>query len=114
MIALDVDLEDLVPYIDWGPFFQTWDLAGKFPQILDDEVVGETAREVYADGQKMLAQLIAQQWVQAIEKTGSTDPLAIARAMEGARYEGITGEVWVREDNHQLMQPLYVSSYNFV
>jgi len=65
VIALDVDLEDLVPYIDWGPFFQTWDLAGKFPQILDDDVVGETAREVYADGQKMLAQLIAQQWVQA-------------------------------------------------
>jgi 5-methyltetrahydrofolate--homocysteine methyltransferase len=65
VIALDVDLEDLVEYIDWGPFFQTWDLAGKFPQILDDEVVGETAREVYADGQKMLAQLIAQQWVQA-------------------------------------------------
>jgi len=48
--------------------------------------------------------------VQAIEKTGSTDPLAIARTMEGARYEGITGEVWVREDNHQLMQPLYVST----
>ncbi len=48
--------------------------------------------------------------VQAIDKTGSTDPLAIARTMEGARYQGITGEVWVREDNHQLMQPLYVST----
>ncbi len=48
--------------------------------------------------------------VQAIEKTGSTDPLAIARTMEGARYKGITGEVWVREDNHQLMQPLFVST----
>jgi len=48
--------------------------------------------------------------VQAIEKTGSTDPLTIARALEGARYEGITGEVWIREDNHQLMQPLYVST----
>lgn len=48
--------------------------------------------------------------VRAIEKTGSTDPLLVARAMEGARYEGITGEVWVRQDNHQLMQPLYVST----
>ncbi len=48
--------------------------------------------------------------VQAIEKTGSTDPLTIARALEGARREGITGEVWIREDNHQLMQPLYVST----
>lgn len=48
--------------------------------------------------------------VQAIEKTGSTDPLKIARAMEGSRYQGITGEVWIREDNHQLLQPLYVST----
>jgi len=48
--------------------------------------------------------------VQAIEKTQSTDPLKIARAMEGSRYEGITGEVWIREDNHQLLQPLYVST----
>jgi branched-chain amino acid transport system substrate-binding protein len=48
--------------------------------------------------------------VQAIEKTQSTDPLKIARALEGARYKGITGEVWVREDNHQLVQPLYVST----
>ncbi len=48
--------------------------------------------------------------VRAIEETGSTDPLAIARAMEGARYEGITGEVSIREDNHQLLQPLYVST----
>ncbi len=48
--------------------------------------------------------------VQAIEKTATTDPLAIALALEGARYQGITGEVWVREDNHQLLQPLYVST----
>ncbi len=48
--------------------------------------------------------------VQAIEKNATTDPLAIALALEGARYQGITGEVWVREDNHQLLQPLYVST----
>lgn len=48
--------------------------------------------------------------VQAIDNTGSTDPLKVARAMEGARYEGVTGEVWIREDNHQLLQPLYVST----
>ena len=48
--------------------------------------------------------------VEAIEKSGSTDPLTIARALEGARREGVTGEVWIREDNHQLMQPLYVST----
>ena len=65
VMALDVDLEDLCAYIDWGPFFQTWDLAGKFPQILDDEVVGETARNVFADAQMMLETLVAQEWVQA-------------------------------------------------
>ena len=65
IMAFDVDLDDLRPYIDWGPFFQTWDLAGKFPQILEDEVVGETARGVYADAQTMLDQLISQEWIQA-------------------------------------------------
>ncbi|HRP96096.1 MAG TPA: vitamin B12 dependent-methionine synthase activation domain-containing protein, partial [Rhodocyclaceae bacterium] len=65
VIALDVELEELRAYIDWGPFFQTWDLAGSFPKILDDAVVGETARSVYHDAQEMLEDLIAQQWVQA-------------------------------------------------
>ncbi len=63
--AIDVDLADLVDYIDWGPFFQTWDLAGRFPAILDDEVVGETARGVFADGKAMLDKLIAENWLQA-------------------------------------------------
>ena len=65
VVALDVDLEDLLPYIDWGPFFQTWDLAGRFPQILDDETVGETARGVFDDAQRMLGQLVREQWLQA-------------------------------------------------
>ncbi|MFT4173614.1 MAG: methionine synthase [Rhodocyclaceae bacterium] len=59
----EVDLAALAPYIDWGPFFQTWDLAGRFPAILDDDVVGETARSVYADAQKMLAQVIEEKWI---------------------------------------------------
>ena len=65
VVALDVDLEELRDYIDWAPFFQTWDLAGSFPKILDDEIVGETARGVFKDGQAMLEDLIAGQWVQA-------------------------------------------------
>jgi 5-methyltetrahydrofolate--homocysteine methyltransferase len=44
------DLAELANYIDWGPFFQTWDLAGKFPAILNDEIVGESARRVFSDG----------------------------------------------------------------
>lgn len=48
-------------YIDWGPFFQTWDLAGKYPAILDDTIVGDAARKVFADGQAMLARLLREQ-----------------------------------------------------
>lgn len=65
VIALDVALDTLRDYIDWGPFFQTWDLAGSFPAILDDPVVGETARNVFRDAQAMLEALIDGQWVQA-------------------------------------------------
>ncbi|EGI75785.1 methionine synthase [Hylemonella gracilis] len=59
------DLGELARYIDWGPFFQTWDLAGAYPAILDDEVVGEQARKVYADGQAMLQKIITGHWLTA-------------------------------------------------
>ncbi len=58
-------LSDIAKYIDWTPFFQTWDLAGKFPAILDDEIVGVEARKVYADAQALLDKLIKGQWLQA-------------------------------------------------
>jgi 5-methyltetrahydrofolate--homocysteine methyltransferase len=60
-----IDLETLARYIDWGPFFQTWDLAGRYPQILDDATVGEQARSVFADAQAMLKNIIDEQWVVA-------------------------------------------------
>ncbi|WP_019374286.1 methionine synthase [Melaminivora alkalimesophila] len=59
------DLAEIVPFLDWGPFFQTWDLAGRFPAILEDEVVGEEARKVYADGQAMLRKIIDGRWLTA-------------------------------------------------
>ena len=58
-------LAEISKFIDWTPFFQTWDLAGKFPAILDDEVVGTEARRVYQDAQAMLEKLIKGQWLQA-------------------------------------------------
>ena len=61
----DIDLATLARYIDWGPFFQTWDLAGTYPAILDDAVVGEAARNVFKDGQAMLEQVIAEKWLTA-------------------------------------------------
>jgi 5-methyltetrahydrofolate--homocysteine methyltransferase len=59
------DLAEIAQYIDWGPFFQTWDLAGPYPAILDDEVVGEQARKVLADGRAMLQKIIDGRWVTA-------------------------------------------------
>ncbi|QQX84544.1 methionine synthase [Cupriavidus necator] len=59
------DLAELANYIDWGPFFQTWDLAGKFPDILNDEIVGESARKVFSDGKAMLSRLIQGRWLTA-------------------------------------------------
>jgi 5-methyltetrahydrofolate--homocysteine methyltransferase len=59
------DLHELVETIDWTPFFQTWDLAGSFPAILDDAVVGAQARQVYADGKAMLAKLLSQRKLSA-------------------------------------------------
>jgi 5-methyltetrahydrofolate--homocysteine methyltransferase len=59
------DLNELASYIDWGPFFQTWDLAGAFPAILDDEVVGVEARKVFADAQAMLKKVIDGRWLSA-------------------------------------------------
>ncbi len=59
------DLGELAKYIDWGPFFQTWDLAGPFPAILKDEIVGTEAVRVYADGQRMLKRLIEGRWLTA-------------------------------------------------
>jgi 5-methyltetrahydrofolate--homocysteine methyltransferase len=59
------DLAELAACIDWGPFFQTWDLAGAFPAILDDPVVGEAARRVHADGRALLDRLIQGRWLTA-------------------------------------------------
>ncbi|NBD20442.1 methionine synthase [Aquabacterium fontiphilum] len=59
------DLGELAAYIDWTPFFQTWDLHGPFPAILDDAVVGEQARKVYADAQAMLKKIIEGRWLTA-------------------------------------------------
>ena len=59
------DLAELVPYIDWGPFFNAWELAGRFPAILDDEIVGPQARELFADAKAMLDKIVSEKWLTA-------------------------------------------------
>jgi len=61
----NADLAELARSIDWAPFFQTWELSGPFPAILDDPVVGEAARSVYAEGRAMLEQIVAGRWLAA-------------------------------------------------
>ena len=58
-------LNEIVPYIDWSPFFQTWDLHGRYPAILTDDVVGEVATKLFSDAQLMLQKMIEEQWVSA-------------------------------------------------
>jgi 5-methyltetrahydrofolate--homocysteine methyltransferase len=59
----DVDLATLARYIDWTPYFASWDLAGRFPMILEDDVVGAAARSLWKDTQAMLQQMIGEQWL---------------------------------------------------
>ena len=61
----DYSLAEIADYIDWTPFFMTWELAGRFPKILDDEVVGEQARDLYQDAQAMLKKIVDERWLRA-------------------------------------------------
>jgi 5-methyltetrahydrofolate--homocysteine methyltransferase len=65
-----LDLELLLPFFDWTPFFRSWDLHGKYPDLLEDEVVGEQAKVLYQDAQTMLHQMIEEQWVTAKARFG--------------------------------------------
>jgi len=62
---VEVELSELVDFIDWTPFFNSWELYGKYPAILTDEVVGEQATNLFADAQKMLNQIVSEKWLTA-------------------------------------------------
>jgi 5-methyltetrahydrofolate--homocysteine methyltransferase len=62
---VDYPLDELVPYIDWMPFFNAWEFAGKFPDILKDPIIGEAASNLYADARRMLKTLVDEKWLQA-------------------------------------------------
>ncbi len=63
--TINVDLIELIDFIDWTPFFQSWELFGKYPAILTDEIVGQQATDVYNDAQKMLKQILKEKWLTA-------------------------------------------------
>ena len=66
----DYSIAELIDYIDWSPFFSTWDLTGKFPAILDDEKFGEAARSLYEDARAMLDQIVKENWFRAAAVVG--------------------------------------------
>ena len=61
-VLSSLDVGELIPYIDWTPFFQTWELKGRYPKILDDEKQGAVARQLFADAQGMLKRIVAERW----------------------------------------------------
>ncbi|MEM0542851.1 methionine synthase [Flavobacterium sp. j3] len=63
--TVEVELSELVDFIDWTPFFNSWELYGKYPAILTDEIVGEQATNLFADAQEMLQQIVSEKWLTA-------------------------------------------------
>ncbi|MFN4324298.1 MAG: methionine synthase [Azonexus sp.] len=101
--TLDIPLVDLVPYIDWSPFFQSWDLAGRYPAILANETVGETARQLFHDAQAMLARIVAEKWLTAravfglYPARGDNEDIIFytdeSRTTEAARWIGLRQQI---------------------
>ncbi len=76
------DLAELVPYIDWTPFFSTWEMKGAYPAILEDEVYGAAARPLFEDAQAMLKQMVAEKWLTAKAVVGFWPANAIGDDIE--------------------------------
>jgi 5-methyltetrahydrofolate--homocysteine methyltransferase len=90
-------LASLVPYIDWTPFFQTWELSGRYPQILDDNKVGSEARKLFADAQEILRRMVAEKWITANAVAGFWPANSI----------GDDIEVYTGEPRHSKLATLY-------
>ncbi|MBI1289410.1 MAG: DUF559 domain-containing protein [Flavobacteriales bacterium] len=75
-------LNELVDYIDWTPFFQTWELAGRYPKILEDEVVGTEATKLFADAQSMLQKIVSEKWITASGVVGLWPANAVGDDLE--------------------------------
>ncbi|MBF1163442.1 MAG: methionine synthase [Dechloromonas agitata] len=100
---ITIPLADLVPYIDWSPFFQSWDLAGRYPAILQNETVGETARQLFHDAQAMLATIVSENWLTAkavfglYAAKGENEDILLytdeSRSQEATRWVGLRQQI---------------------
>ncbi len=94
----DYPLAELIDYIDWTPFFSSWQLAGKFPAILEDEIVGEEATKLYHDAQAMLRRIVDEKWLQA---------KAVIGIFPANTTEEDTTEVYADESRERVLTKLY-------
>jgi len=106
----EVPLEEIAEYIDWTPFFQTWDLHGKYPNILTDEVVGETATSLFKDAKEMLAKICGEKWLENKAVVGIWPANAVGDDVEIYTDESRTE---VLDKFHMLRQQLKKSSKAF-
>jgi 5-methyltetrahydrofolate--homocysteine methyltransferase len=104
----DWPLKDLKASIDWTPFFRAWELAGNYPAILDDPVVGESARNLFADANEMLDQLIAERWVTPKATVGfwrckrEGDDVLVLAGNDWTRVPFLRQQVKKREGRHNM------------
>ena len=89
-VIADQSLKDLIDHIDWTPFFQTWELAGRFPRILEDEIVGVQACDLYKDAKEMLNKIVSEKWLKA---------KAVIGFWEANRIED---DIVVRENDNEI------------
>jgi 5-methyltetrahydrofolate--homocysteine methyltransferase len=98
----DFPLAELVPRIDWTPFFQTWELAGSYPAILEDPKVGEAARDLFRDAQAMLERIVDEHWLRARAVVGFFP--ANSDGAEEIRLKTPGGEVKVQSIRQQMVK----------
>ena len=105
-VLRDYPLAELVPYIDWGPFFQAWELSGPYPAILQDPVVGETARKLFAEARETLDRIVREKWVSAhgvlaLYPAAQVDSDDIEIYRDEARRERLMTWHNLRQQNHK-------------
>lgn len=122
--ALDLEIEDIALLIDWSPFFQSWDLAGRYPAILDNPTVGATARQLFADAKAMLARIIEEKWLSAravfglYPASGDDEDIVIykdeTRTAELARWIGLRQQHKQPAGRHNLALADFVGPRDYV
>ena len=122
--ALDLELGDLALLIDWSPFFQSWDLAGRYPAILDNPTVGETARQLFADAKAMLARIIDENWLSAravfglYPASGDNEDIVLysdeSRTVELTRWVGLRQQHKQPQGRHNLALADFVGPRDYV